>query len=102
MIFDEIDTLLRGKGLISAPLPSGAGCAYFLDDVMRTPASTRIIRVHHNQSGVVTEIKRSVTALQNKKHGTTYRESIAPTLTREEIQAEVDDEIRLYRSLHTG
>lgn len=91
MTFNEIHSLLTGEfGLVPDFLKKGNGCSYFFGQVSKGPSTTRIIRVHHDAQGLVSEVKRSVSSIEENSF------FIEEPLDMEKLQMEVAEEIALF------
>lgn len=91
MTFDEIHLLLTDEfGLVPDFLKKGNGCSYFFGQVSKGPSTTRIIRVHHDAQGFVSEIKRSVSSTEANSV------FIEDPITLEKLRAEIAEEIALF------
>lgn len=91
MTFDEIHLLLTTEfGLVPDFLKKGNGCSYFFGQVSKGPSTTRIIRVHHDTQGLVSEVKRSVSSIEENSV------FIEEPLTMGKIRTEVAEEIALF------
>jgi hypothetical protein len=92
MTFDELHTFLTAEfELVPDFLERGDGRSYFWREVVWAPALTsRIIRVHHDTNGMVTQIKLSVSSDNNNSV------FIRPPFNEERLRVVIADQIALF------